>query len=119
MNTTSVLMNLAGLAPLSVLAWFLVLPSNGPVYRRAVWWPIAAVVIVPLGGYLGVAVAAAFNEQLMLPAFSWVERPIFAAQAVVTCAVIGGGWSYGVACLVAKVLRRWGWTNLPRQLLGT
>lgn len=119
MNTPSVLMHLAGLVPLSVLAWFLVLPSSGPVYRRAAWWPIAAVVFVPLGAGLGVAVAAAFNEPLMLPAISWIEQPVFAAQAVVTCAVIGGGWSYGMACVVAKVLRQWGWTNLPRQLLGT
>lgn len=119
MDAASVFLNLAWLVPLSVFAWFLVLPGDGPAYRCLVWWPAAAVVIVTLGAYIGAAVAIAFDETLRLAPISWVERPLFAAQAIVACAVIGGGWSYGAACFVAKLLRRFGWTTPPRQLMGT
>lgn len=118
MNASSVFMNLATLVPLAVLSWFLVLPAKGPAYRRLVWWPVAAVVIVPLGGYLGAAVGVAFDEPLQLAPFSWVERPFFAARVIATCAVVGGGFSFGVACLVAKQLHRMGWANPPCQLVG-
>ncbi|APP78119.1 hypothetical protein BJD12_22555 (plasmid) [Xanthomonas vesicatoria ATCC 35937] len=119
MDATSVFMHLATLAPLGVLVWFLVLPTNGAFYSRVVCWPRAAVVFVPLGGYIGATVGVAFDEPLRLAPFSWVERPLFAAKVYATCAVVGGGWSYGVACLVAKLLHRLGVPNLPRQLVGT
>lgn len=118
MDATSVIVNLAGLVPLAVTAWFLVLPCSGSVYRRLIWWPVAAIAFVALGGYLGAAVGAAFDESLRLAAFSWIERPLFAAKVIATCALVGRGFSFGVACLVARVLHRFGWTYLPRQLVG-
>lgn len=114
----TVFLNLAALVPLSVLAWFLVLPVNGAARSRWVLWPLAAIVIVPLGAYLGAAVGIAFGEPLQLAPFSWVDQPFFAARVIVVCAVVGGGFSFGVATLVAKSLQRMGWTNLPRLLVS-
>lgn len=118
MNATSVVMNLVGLVPLAVLAWFLVLPVKGAVYRRLVWWPLAVIVFVPLGGYLAAVVGVAFDEPLRLAPFSWVDRPFFAAKVIAVCAVVGSGFSFGVACLAAKWLHRKGWKNLPQLLVG-
>jgi len=120
MDTSAVAANLAGLAPLSVLAWFLVLPRKGESrLSRIGWWPLAAVVIVPLGGFLAAAVGLAFDEPLRLAPFSWIDRPLFAIKVITACAVVGAGWSYGMACLLAKVLHRHGWTIIPPNLLGS
>lgn len=119
MNLTLVAANLAGLVPLAVFAWFLVLPRKGEsFFSRIFWWPLAAVVIVPLGGFLAAAVGLAFDEPLRLATFSWVDRPLFAIQVIAACAVVGAGWSYGVAFLVAKLLVHLGWIDLPPQNWG-
>lgn len=119
MDTSAVAANLLGLAPLSVLAWFLVLPRNGESrLSRIGWWPLAVIVIVPLGGFLTAAVSLAFGEPLRLAPFSWIDRPLFAIKVITACGVVGAGWSYGVACLVAKVLHRHGWTIIPPNLLA-
>lgn len=121
MDSTSIAANLAGLVPLAVLAWFLVLPRKfESIFSRIFLWPLAAVVIVPLGGYLAAAVGLAFEEPLRLAPFSWVDRPLFAIKVITACAVVGAGWSYCVALLVAKLLGDLGWTDLhPQQLLGS
>lgn len=107
MDSIPVVARLACLTSLAVLAWHLVIPEKGESFiRRLFWWPLAALVIVPLGAELASAVALAFDEPLRLAPFSWVDRPLYAAQVITACAVVGGGWSYGVACLSAALLSR-------------
>lgn len=119
MYSTSVAVNLAGLIPLSVLAWLLVLPRKDEgVFARIFWWPLAAVVMVSLGGFLGAAVGSAFDEPLSLAPFSWVERPLFAFKVISVCAFVGAGWSYGLACIAARILTRHRWVDFPSKYSG-
>ncbi|MCS4309480.1 hypothetical protein M2404_003852 [Rheinheimera pacifica] len=119
MNTLIVMKNLVLLLPISIILWFLVL-SNAR-YRllpRFVYIPFLLIITVPLGGYLGAAVAAAFGENLDLAPFSWVEQPLFAAQVIGTCFLVGGSSSYGLSCFAARMLSKLGVKNLPPQLVG-
>lgn len=105
MDTTTVLLNLAGLVPLSAVTWWLAIPRQGNRFVPAVvWWGLFAIAVVPLGGFLAALVAATFGEPLRMPAFSWVERPAYALGVVTACGLVGVLWTLGFMTAMRALL---------------
>lgn len=120
MDQLTVILNLAMLVPMSIMGWYLVLPQPGKSNMASFAWCVPfSIVIVSLGAYLTAFVASTFGAPLHIPSFSWVERPLFALQVITAFACLGGVWSYGLACIVGRLLSKAGWNDLPPLLIGT